>query len=129
MQRFTVATTNAPAAIGPYSQACGFHRLLFCSGQIALDPATGELAASDVETQTRRVMENLKGVLEAGGACLASVMKTTVYLKNLVDFQAVNAIYAEYFEEHPPARATVEVARLPKDALIEIDAIALRLDD
>jgi 2-iminobutanoate/2-iminopropanoate deaminase len=119
-----VQTPHAPAAIGPYSQAVGFHGLFFVSGQIAMDPATGELVSGGVEAQTKQVMENLKAVLAGAGLDLAHVLKTTIYLKNMADFQVVNAIYGGYFDENPPARATIEVSRLPKDALVEVDAIA-----
>ncbi len=116
----------APKAIGPYSQAVKAGNLLFCSGQIPLDPKTGELiGAGDVREQARRVMQNLQAVLEAGGASFAGVVKTTIYLKDLADFGAVNEIYGGYFKESPPARATVQVAGLPRGALVEIDAIAV----
>jgi len=122
-----ISTENAPKAIGPYSQAIACEgKLLFCSGQIPLDPKSGEMTgASDVRAQARRVMENLKAVLEAAGASLAKVVKTTIYLADLQDFAAVNEIYAGYFGEAPPARATVEVAGLPRGAMVEIDAIAV----
>ena len=122
-----ISTENAPKAIGPYSQAIAASgSLVFCSGQIPLDPATGEMVGvGDVRAQTRRVMENLKAVLEAAGASLAKVVKTTIYLADLQDFAAVNEIYAGYFGEAPPARATVEVAGLPRGAMVEIDAIAV----
>ncbi len=126
MSRQTVTTTSAPRAIGPYSQAIAANGLLFCSGQIPLDPATGEMVgASDVRAQARRVMENLKGVLEAGGASFADVVKTTIFLADLGDFGAVNEIYGGYFTADPPARATVQVAGLPRGAMVEIDAIAV----
>jgi 2-iminobutanoate/2-iminopropanoate deaminase len=118
-----VVTGAAPAAIGPYSQAVRVGDLLFVSGQIPLDPTTGELAAG-IEEQTRRVLTNLGAILTAAGADYADVVKTTVYLVDLTDFAAVNAIYASYFQATPPARATVQVAALPKGALVEIDAIA-----
>jgi 2-iminobutanoate/2-iminopropanoate deaminase len=124
MSKHVVTTDLAPAAIGPYSQAIRSGDLLFCSGQIALVPDRGALVDGDVEAQTRQVLQNLGNVLEAGGATWADVVKTTIYLTDLSDFQRVNAIYAERFPENPPARATVEVSRLPKDALVEIDAIA-----
>jgi 2-iminobutanoate/2-iminopropanoate deaminase len=119
-----IATTAAPAAIGPYSQAIVANGFAFLSGQIPLDPATGQLVEGGIDAQTVRVLENMKAVLEASGASCASVVKTTVYLKDMGDFSAMNAIYATYFTEHPPARATVEVARLPKDVRVEIDCIA-----
>jgi 2-iminobutanoate/2-iminopropanoate deaminase len=120
-----IATPHAPAAIGPYSQAIAANGLIFLSGQIPLDPATGQLIDDGIEAQTERVLENLKGVLTAAGSSLADVVKTTVYLKDMAEFAAMNAVYARYFMEHAPARATVEVARLPKDVRVEIDCIAL----
>ena len=126
MTRTVVSTESAPKAIGPYSQAIKAGGMLFCSGQIPLDPATGQMVgASDVKAQAKRVMENLKAVLAAGGASFASVVKTTIYLADLADFAAVNEIYGAYFEKDPPARATVQVAALPRGALVEIDAIAV----
>jgi len=124
--RTAIATQHAPGAIGPYSQAIRAGNLLFCSGQVALDPATGELVApGDVAAQTRRVLDNLGAVLEAGGARWDSVVKVTIYLVDMNDFATVNTIYGERFGKAPPARATVEVSRLPRDARVEIDAIAL----
>jgi 2-iminobutanoate/2-iminopropanoate deaminase len=121
-----VHSDEAPKAIGPYSQAIKAGHLLFCSGQIPLDPKTGEMVgASDVREQAHRVMQNLEAVLKAGGASFASVVKTTLYLKDLADFGAVNEIYGAHFQEAPPARATVQVAGLPRGALVEIDAIAI----
>lgn len=120
-----VHTDEAPRAIGPYSQAIVANGLVFCSGQVALDPATGVLDPGYVGAQTRRALANLSAVLEAAGSSLSRVVKTTVYLADMGDFAEVNAIYAEVFAGHAPARATVEVSRLPKDALVEIDAIAL----
>jgi 2-iminobutanoate/2-iminopropanoate deaminase len=122
--REVVATGNAPQAIGPYSQAVRHHGLVFCSGQIPLDPATGQVVAGDIAEQTTRVLENLKGVLEAAGAGLDSVLKTTVFVKDLAEFAAMNEVYAKYFGVAAPARSTVEVARLPKDVKVEIEAIA-----
>ena len=125
-ERRVVSTSTAPAAIGPYSQAVVAGGFVFCSGQIAIDPETGELAgASDVAAQARRVMENLKAVLESAGSGLDRVVRTTIYLQDLADFATVNAIYGGYFASAPPARATVQVAGLPKGALVEIDAVAL----
>jgi 2-iminobutanoate/2-iminopropanoate deaminase len=122
-----ISTTAAPAAIGPYSQAVRVGDFLYSSGQVALDPATGQIVAGGIEAQTTRVLENLKSVLAAGGATLDQVFKTTVFLQNMTDFAAMNAIYGQYFAPEgtvAPARSTVEVARLPKDALVEIDVIA-----
>lgn len=124
MSKQAVHTDLAPAAIGPYSQAIRSGDLIFCSGQIALIPDTGVMLEGDVEAQTRQVMQNLGKVLEAAGAEWDDVVKTTIFLKDLGDFQRVNAIYGEQFSGTAPARATVEVSRLPKDALVEIDAIA-----
>jgi 2-iminobutanoate/2-iminopropanoate deaminase len=119
-----VATANAPQAIGPYSQAVKHDGLVFCSGQIPLDPATGQVVEGGMAEQTARVLENLKGVLEAAGAGFDSVLKTTVFLKDLAEFAAMNEVYAKYFGVVAPARSTVEVARLPKDVKVEIEAIA-----
>ena len=119
-----VATGNAPQAIGPYSQAVKHHGLVFCSGQIPLDPATGQVVAGGIAEQTARVLENLKAVLEAAGAGFDSVLKTTVFLKDLTEFAAMNEVYAKYFGAGAPARSTVEVARLPRDVKVEIEAIA-----
>jgi 2-iminobutanoate/2-iminopropanoate deaminase len=124
-RRSIIATTRAPGAIGPYSQAVRTGNLLFVSGQIPLDPATGQLIAGAAGPQTRQVMENLRAVLDAAGSSLASVVKTTIYLTDLDEFATVNATYGEYFESSPPARATVQVAALPKGASVEIDAIAV----
>ncbi len=117
-------TNDAPRAIGPYSQAVRTGSFLFSAGQIALDPRTGELTGGSVEEETRRVMQNLEAVLKAAGLDFGSVVKTTVYLKDLADFSAMNEIYGEYFSESPPARSTVEVSALPKGARIEVDLIA-----
>lgn len=124
MAKDIIATDSAPAAIGPYSQAVRAGNLLFSSGQIALDPSTGEMLDGGVEAQTRRVLDNLTAVLEAGGATRESVLKVTIYLQNMSDFARVNAVYGEYFGAEPPARACVEVSALPKGALVEMDAIA-----
>ena len=124
MSKTAVHSDRAPAAIGPYSQAIVAGDLLFCSGQIALLPESGDMVEGGVEAQTRQVLANLGEVLQAGGASWDDVVKTTIYLSDLGDFQTVNAIYAERFGEVAPARATVEVSRLPKGALVEIDAIA-----
>ena len=119
-----IVTEKAPRAIGPYSQAVAHNGLLYLSGQIALDPATGQLIEGDIAAQTERVLENLKAVLEAAGSSLGRVLKTTVYLKDLGEFATMNEVYGRYFPENPPARATVEVARLPRDARVEIEAVA-----
>ncbi len=119
-----IATEEAPQAIGPYSQAVVSSGLAYLSGQIPLDPATGQIVEGDIAAQTARVLENLKGVLAACGSSLDQVLKTTVYLKDLGEFGRMNEVYARYFPAAPPARSTVEVARLPRDARIEIDAIA-----
>jgi 2-iminobutanoate/2-iminopropanoate deaminase len=122
-----VSTPNAPAAIGPYSQAIRTGDLLFTSGQIALDPSTGQVVPGGITEQTTRVLENLKAILDAGGTDLSSVVKTVVFLKNMGDFAAMNAVYGTYLAPEgvvPPARSTVEVARLPKDVLVEIEVIA-----
>ena len=121
----SVATSNAPRAIGPYSQAVITGNLVFCSGQIPLDPETMEIVGDTITEQTNRVFMNLAGLLEAAGSGLQQVVKTTVYLKDMSEFAAMNAEYARHFGDHRPARAAVEVARLPKDVRIEIDAIAL----
>lgn len=120
-----ITTTQAPEAIGPYAQAIRYGDLVFCSGQLGLDPATGKLAGNDVEAQTRQVLVNLKAVLRATGLRLDHVVKTTVYVTDMNDFPKVNQIYAEAFGEHTPARATVQVAGLPKDGLVEIECIAV----
>lgn len=123
-QKEIIQTADAPAAIGPYSQAVRWNGLVFASGQIPLDPSTGRIVEGGIEEQTVRVLENLKAVLAAAGARLDTVLKTTIFLKNLGDFGKVNEIYARYFPAEPPARATVEAARLPRDVLIEIEAVA-----
>ena len=126
-EKKAVSTKNAPAAIGPYSQAVRVGDFLYTSGQVGLDPATGVLVQGGIEAQTTRVIENLKAVLETAGIDIALVVKTTVFLKDMDDFAAMNAIYGKYFAPEgvvAPARSTVEVARLPKDALVEIEAIA-----
>lgn len=124
-EKKAVATTGAPAAIGPYSQAIRGGGFLFLSGQIALDPASGVVVGATVAEQTERVLKNIEAVLTAGESSLDRVVKTTVFLKNIGDFPEMNGVYARYFTNTPPARATVEVSRLPKDVLVEIDAIAL----
>jgi 2-iminobutanoate/2-iminopropanoate deaminase len=123
--RAVIAAPNAPKAIGPYSVAIQTDNMVFCSGQIGIDPATGDLVAVDVEVQTRQVLTNLKNVLAAAGTSLEKVVKTTVFLRDMADFPKMNAIYAEFFSENPPARSTIAVAGLPKGGLVEIEAIAL----
>lgn len=123
--REIVATAIAPQAIGPYSQAVKAGGFIFTSGQIAIDPATQQVIAGDVSAQTDRVLKNLAAILEAAGTGLEKVVRCTVFLKSMNDFTAMNAIYGKYFTLAPPARSTVEVARLPKDVLVEIDVIAL----
>lgn len=125
MTRRAVATTAAPAAIGPYSQAIVSGDLVFCSGQVGLDPATGDLVGG-VEAQAERAMKNLAAVLDAAGCTFDDVVKTTIFLADIADFGAVNAIYARYLPDPPPARSTVGVGALPKGALVEIDMIARR---
>ncbi len=123
--REVIATEQAPQAIGPYSQAIRAEGLIFTSGQIAIDPATAQIIAGDVGAQTDRVLKNLAAILQASGSSLEKVLRCTVFLKNMGDFAAMNEIYGRHFKQAPPARSTVEVARLPKDVLIEIDVIAL----
>ncbi|MBP1764725.1 MAG: reactive intermediate/imine deaminase [Firmicutes bacterium] len=120
-----IATSNAPAAIGPYSQAIQTGSLVFTSGQIPLNPATGALVTGSIEEQTHQVLKNVKAVLEAAGAGLDTVIKTTVFIKDMNEFGKINEIYSGYFPGNPPARSCVEVARLPKDVGIEIEAIAV----
>jgi 2-iminobutanoate/2-iminopropanoate deaminase len=127
MSKSAVSTTSAPAAIGPYSQAVRTGNLVFTAGQAALDPATQQLVAGGIAEQTARTLENLKAVLEASGSSLARAVKATVYLKDMNDFAAMNAVYATYLAPAgvvPPARTTIEASRLPKDALVEIDLVA-----
>jgi 2-iminobutanoate/2-iminopropanoate deaminase len=128
MQRTAISTTSAPAAIGPYNQAIRSGQFVYTSGQIALDPVTGELAGDDVQAQTHRVLQNLQAVLNSAGTSLAGVIKTTVFLARMSDFQAMNAVYATYFGGSNglmPARSTVAVAELPRKALVEIECVAL----
>lgn len=121
----TVATANAPKAIGPYSQAVIHDGLAYLSGQIPLDPATGQILESGIAAQTERVLDNIRAVLEACGSSLDAVIKTTVFLKDIADFAQMNEVYGRYFASDPPARSTIEAARLPRDARIEIDCIAI----
>jgi 2-iminobutanoate/2-iminopropanoate deaminase len=123
--RQVIATDNGPKAIGPYSQAIKANGLVFLSGQIPLDPATQQLITGDVAAQTERVLQNITAILSAAGTSLSQVVKTTVFLKSMNDFAAMNEVYGRHFTADPPARSTVEVARLPKDVLVEIDVIAL----
>ncbi len=130
MTREVIRTEKGPAAIGPYSQAIRFSagRMVFVSGQVPIDPATGALVAGGIGEQTRRAIANLEAILAAAGASLATVVKTTVFLADLGDFAEMNAVYADRFGAEPPARSTVEVSRLPKDARVEIEALALVAD-
>ena len=123
--REIIATDDAPRAIGPYSQAIRAGNLLFCSGQIPIDPSTGEFVSGGVAEQTEQVMRNLAAVLSAGQSSLKQVVKTTVFLADMDDFTAMNEVYGRFFDENPPARATVQAARLPRDAKVEIEAIAI----
>jgi 2-iminobutanoate/2-iminopropanoate deaminase len=119
-----ISTENAPKAIGPYSQAVAWNGMVYLSGQIPLDPATGQLVEGGIVEQTERVLQNLKAVLEAAGSDLGHVLKTTVFLKDMAEFAHLNEIYGHYFAENPPARATVEAARLPRDVRVEIECVA-----
>jgi 2-iminobutanoate/2-iminopropanoate deaminase len=123
--REVISTKDGPQAIGPYSQAIKANGFVFVSGQVAIDPATQQVVSGDVAAQTERVMKNLSGILKAAGSGLEKVVRSTVFLKNISDFAAMNEVYAKYFSSPPPARSTVEVARLPKDVLVEVDVIAL----
>ena len=125
MMKEIISTENAPGAIGPYSQAIKAGNLVFCSGQIPIDVATGEFVSSEVSAQTEQVLKNLSAVLEAAGSSLKSVVKTTVFLADMNDFAAMNEVYAKHFSDNKPARATVQAARLPRDARVEIEAIGL----
>ena len=127
MTRSKVSTASAPAAIGPYSQAIILDGMVYCSGQVGLDPATGQLVEGDVRTQAQRALQNLSAVLEAAGSSLANVVKTTVFLTDMANFTAMNEIYASFFGDTPPARSTVAVSELPKGAQVEIEAIAARV--
>ena len=124
--REVIATKDGPQAIGPYSQAIKANGFVFVSGQVAIDPATQQVIEGDVAAQTERVMKNLSGILQAAGSGLEKVVRATVFLKNMGDFASMNGVYGKYFSAAPPARSTVEVARLPKDVLVEIDVIALQ---
>lgn len=120
-----ISTEKAPKAIGPYSQAVRANGFIFTAGQIALDPASGQLVSGDIAHQTARVLDSLKAIVEAGGSSLDHAVKATVYLKDMSDFVAMNEVYARYFPQNPPVRSTVEAARLPRDVLVEIDLIAI----
>src|SRR5580765_3039422 len=124
-----VSTNDAPAAVGPYSQAIRSGNLLFCAGQIPLDPKTGQLVTGDIAVQTRRVLDNISALLKAAHLTFGHVVKTTIFLTDMNDFQTVNEIYATYFREQPPARSTVAVAALPKGAQVEIEVIAAASED
>lgn len=124
MDKYILSTEKAPAAIGPYSQAVGFSNLLFCSGQISLDPDTGKMVGDTVTEQTEQIMKNIHAVLEAANLGFDNVVKATIFLSNMNDFGMVNEIYAKHFPENPPARSCVEVSRLPKNALVEVEIIA-----
>ena len=123
--RKVISTNDGPKAIGPYSQAIKANGFVFISGQVAIDPANQQVIAGDVSVQTERVLKNLSGILKAAGSSLEKVVRSTVFLKNMGDFASMNEVYGRYFTSEPPARSTVEVARLPKDVLVEIDVIAL----
>jgi 2-iminobutanoate/2-iminopropanoate deaminase len=123
--RNVISTADAPKAIGPYSQAIRANGLVFCSGQVAIDPASQQVVAGDISAQTDRVMKNLSAILKAAGSDFKNVLRCTVFLKSMDDFAAMNAVYGKYFDTAAPARSTVEVSRLPKDVLVEIDVIAL----
>jgi 2-iminobutanoate/2-iminopropanoate deaminase len=123
-----ISTPNAPQALGPYSQGIRAGDFVFCAGQVGLDPASGKIVEGGVEAQTRRALQNLSGVLQAAGSSLDRVVKTTVFLANMDDFAKMNAVYAEFFPSTKPARSTVQVARLPRDAAVEIEAVAVVSD-
>jgi 2-iminobutanoate/2-iminopropanoate deaminase len=124
MQKNIISTTKAPQAIGPYSQAVRFENLLFVSGQIPIEPESGEILKGNIKEQTQQILENLNSILTAGGSSLNNVLRITIFLTNLEDYAAVNETYAQFFDESQPARSTVQVSRLPMNVLIEIDAIA-----
>jgi len=124
-----ISTTDAPAAVGPYSQAVRVGSTIYCAGQIPLDPKSGQIVSGGIDVQTRRVLDNITAVLKAEGLTFDNIVKTTIFLTNLADFQTVNEIYASYFNQQPPARSTVQVPALPKGANIEIEVIAVANDD
>jgi 2-iminobutanoate/2-iminopropanoate deaminase len=125
MERQVIATKNAPAAVGPYSQAIRAGNLVYTAGQLGLDPQTGKLVSGGVQAQTRQALTNLQAVLHAAGGALANVVKTTVFLQDMADFQAMNAVYAEFFTDAPPARSAIQAAALPLGGLVEIEAVAV----
>jgi 2-iminobutanoate/2-iminopropanoate deaminase len=125
MKKKVIQTENAPKAIGPYSQAIRTETMVYTAGQIGLDPVSGELVANGIEEQTRQALANIRNVLEAAGSSIQQVVKTTVFLKDMNDFSKMNAVYAEFFGENPPARSTIAVAGLPKGGVVEIEAVAL----
>jgi 2-iminobutanoate/2-iminopropanoate deaminase len=125
MKREIIATDKAPGAIGPYSQAVKTEKMVFVSGQLAIDPASGDLVVGDIAKETRQALNNLKEILLAAGSGLDRVVKTTLFIRNMDDFSSINEVYAEFFSKAPPARACVEVARLPKNANVEVEAVAL----
>ena len=126
MSRRAVSTSAAPSAVGPYSQAIATDDLVFCSGQVGLDPATGELVTGGIEAEAERTLKNLEAVLDAAGCSMANVVKTTCFLADIADFATFNAIYARFFPDPPPARSTFQVAALPKGARVEVEAVAVR---
>jgi 2-iminobutanoate/2-iminopropanoate deaminase len=126
MKRQIVVTDAAPKAVGPYSQAVWAGDMLFCAGQIPLDPATGNMVAGGITEQATRVLDNIRGLLKSQGLDFGNVVKSTVFLSDMNNFSAMNEVYAKYFTKEPPARSTVQVARLPKDALVEIEVVATR---
>lgn len=126
MKKEVIFSKDAPKAIGPYSQAIKAGDFIFCSGQIPIDPSTGKMISGDISVQTHRVLTNLKMILKEAGCSFDDVVKTTIYLKSLDDFQTVNSVYAEYLKEQPPARATIQVGKLPLDAGVEIECIAFK---
>jgi 2-iminobutanoate/2-iminopropanoate deaminase len=128
MNKQTISTDEAPAAVGPYSQAVIAGDLVFTAGQLGIRPGTKELAGPDIESQTRQALKNIKGLLEAGGSCLKHVVKTTVFLQDIGEFSRMNAVYAEFFPEEPPARAAVQVAALPLGGRVQIEAVAQSCD-
>jgi 2-iminobutanoate/2-iminopropanoate deaminase len=124
-----ISTTDAPAAVGPYSQAVRVGSTIYCAGQIPLDPKSGQIVAGGIDAQTRRVMENITAVLKAEGLTFENIVKTTIFLMDMADFQTVNEIYGSYFNQQPPARSTVQVAGLPKGARVEIEVLAVASDN